>query len=138
MGRFDGKTAIVTGGALGIGGGVARRLAADGANVLIADITDDAAAANVTRIKDAGGNAISIHANMGSRDDIERMVQSAQSMAQVTLTTEADVTEMIRLREALVSQWRQARIRPLDLDLIIKAVAAALKENPRLNATLEI
>ncbi|MCH8061268.1 MAG: 2-oxo acid dehydrogenase subunit E2 [Chloroflexi bacterium] len=66
----------------------------------------------------------------------ERMVRSAQTMAQVTLTTEADVTEMVRLREALVSQWRQARIRPLDLDIILKAVAAALKENPRLNATL--
>jgi len=64
----------------------------------------------------------------------ERMVQSAQSMAQVTLTTEADVTEMVSLREALVSQWRQARIRPLDLVLIVKAAAAALKENPRLNA----
>ena len=66
----------------------------------------------------------------------ERMMQSVQSMAQVTLTTEADVTEAVRLREALVSQWRAHRVRPLDLDLIVKATAAALKEHPRLNATL--
>lgn len=33
------------------------------------------------------------------------MMQSVQSMAQVTLTTEADVTEIMRLREALVSEW---------------------------------
>ncbi len=66
----------------------------------------------------------------------DRMMQSVRSMAQVTLTTEADVTEIVRLKEALVSEWREHRVRPLDLDLIVKATAAALKENPRLNATL--
>jgi pyruvate dehydrogenase E2 component (dihydrolipoamide acetyltransferase) len=66
----------------------------------------------------------------------ERMMQSAQGMAQVTLTTEADVTEMVALREALVSRWRSERIRPLDLDIIIKAVAESLAEHPRLNAHL--
>lgn len=38
--RFAGKTAIVTGGAQGIGGGIARRLVAEGANVVVADIDD--------------------------------------------------------------------------------------------------
>jgi hypothetical protein len=53
-GRFEGQVAIVTGGALGIGGATARRLAAEGAKVLIADINDAAAAANVERIKAVG------------------------------------------------------------------------------------
>ena len=66
----------------------------------------------------------------------DRMMQSVQSMAQVTLTTEADVTNAMRLREELLSQWRTHRIRPLDLDLIVKATAAALKDHPRLNATM--
>ena len=66
----------------------------------------------------------------------DRMMESVHSMAHVTLTTEADVTEAVRLREDLVSQWREHRIRPLDLDLIVKATAAALREHPRLNATL--
>ena len=66
----------------------------------------------------------------------DKMIQSAQSTAQVTLTTEVDVTEAVRLREGLLSEWRAHRIRPLDLDLIVKATAAALKEHPRLNATL--
>ena len=57
MSRFEGKAALITGGALGIGGATARRLAAEGASVLIADINDDAAAANVQRIVDAGGTA---------------------------------------------------------------------------------
>ena len=41
-GRFAGQVAIVTGGALGIGGATARRLAVEGAQVLIADINDAA------------------------------------------------------------------------------------------------
>ena len=48
------RAAIVTGGALGIGGAIARRLAQDGAHVLIADIDADAAQANVARITAAG------------------------------------------------------------------------------------
>ena len=77
--RFAGKVAIVTGGALGIGGGTARRLAADGACILIADIADDAAQANVGRITAAGGNAIAVHADMAISDDIQRMVETAVS-----------------------------------------------------------
>jgi pyruvate dehydrogenase E2 component (dihydrolipoamide acetyltransferase) len=65
-----------------------------------------------------------------------RMLQSLQTMAQVTLTTEADVTELVKLREALLSEWRPHRIRPMDQDLILKATAAALEEHPRLNAAL--
>ena len=93
--------------------------------------------ADVERAIAGVGAAIEVVPLRGLRKTIaERMVQSVQSIAHVTLTTEADVTEMVRLREALVFQWRQARIRPLDLDLIVKATAAALKEHPRLNATL--
>jgi pyruvate dehydrogenase E2 component (dihydrolipoamide acetyltransferase) len=66
----------------------------------------------------------------------DRMTMSVSTMAQVTLTTEVDVTEMLKLRESLVSEWRPHRLRPLDLDLIITAVAGSLKEHPRLNAHL--
>ena len=66
----------------------------------------------------------------------DRMTMSVSTMAQVTLTTEADVTELLNLRESLVSEWRPHRIRPLDLDFIIAAVAGALKAHPRLNAHL--
>lgn len=66
----------------------------------------------------------------------DRMSMSVSTMAQVTLSTEADVTELLSLRESLVSEWRPHRIRPLDLDLIIAAVASALKAHPRLNSHL--
>lgn len=66
----------------------------------------------------------------------DRMKMSVSTMAQVTLTTEADVTDLLELRESLVSEWRPHRLRPLDLDLIIAAVAGALEAHPRLNAHL--
>ncbi|MFQ5340475.1 MAG: dihydrolipoamide acetyltransferase family protein [Anaerolineae bacterium] len=61
-----------------------------------------------------------------------RMTGSLQTMAQVTLCTEVDVTELVRLREHLR--------RDFDLtytDLIIQAAARALEKHPRLNASLE-
>ena len=66
----------------------------------------------------------------------DRMTMSVNTMAQVTLTTEADVTELLNLRESLVSEWRPHRMRPMDQDLIIAAVAGSLKAHPRLNAHL--
>lgn len=60
----------------------------------------------------------------------QRMHRSLQDMAQVTLVTEADVTELVVQREALKPQH------PISYtDLILKAAALGLKEHPRLNAT---
>jgi NAD(P)-dependent dehydrogenase (short-subunit alcohol dehydrogenase family) len=77
MGRFDGRVAIVTGGALGIGGATSRRLAAEGAKVLIADYDLPAAETNVRRIKDAGGQAAASKVDVSKPVDIERMVKEA-------------------------------------------------------------
>ena len=64
-----------------------------------------------------------------------RMLQSLQTMAQVTLTTEADVTDAMTLREGLARQWSENGLSPLHL--VIKATAQALKDHPRLNALQE-
>jgi NAD(P)-dependent dehydrogenase (short-subunit alcohol dehydrogenase family) len=77
MARFDNQVAIVTGGALGIGGGTARRLAADGAKVLIADLDFEAGEANAKRIREAGGTVEVLKTNVGVSDDIQRMVAVA-------------------------------------------------------------
>jgi pyruvate dehydrogenase E2 component (dihydrolipoamide acetyltransferase) len=61
-----------------------------------------------------------------------RMWQSLQTTAQVTLTTEVDVTDAMKLREGLARQWQEEGLSPLHL--VIKATARALKEHPRMNA----
>lgn len=77
MPNLSGQVAIVTGGAQGIGGATARRLAADGARVLIADIDGAQAEENVARIRVAGGTAEAIVADVGVSADIARMVTTA-------------------------------------------------------------
>ena len=63
----------------------------------------------------------------------EQMMHSLHSMAQLTLTSKADVTALVELREALRARWEE---RISYTDLIVKAVALALREHPLLNATL--
>ncbi len=74
---FTDRVAIVTGGAAGIGGATVRRLAADGARVLIADIDRAAAEQNAKRVRDAAGIAETVVADVGSASDIAAMVDRA-------------------------------------------------------------
>ncbi|MDE0181660.1 MAG: SDR family oxidoreductase [Caldilineaceae bacterium] len=71
------KIAIVTGGAMGIGGAIARRLAADGAKVLVADILPDAAAENVARIEEAGGTVSAHRVDVSQPEQIRPMIERA-------------------------------------------------------------
>lgn len=77
MTRLAGQVAIVTGGGTGIGGATARRLAEEGARVLIADINLQLANQNVDRIKSAGGTAEVVTADVGQHADIKAMVEKA-------------------------------------------------------------
>ena len=94
--RFSGQVAIITGGALGIGGATARRLASEGASVLLADINDEAAGANVDRIKSAGGQAEAI-------DDRDQDVHLAQLEldSEPGRTPDGDGAEVQKVR----AQW---------------------------------
>ena len=79
MGRFDGRGAIVTGGALGIGGGCARRIAADGGSVLVVDVNEEAGASNVKRIREAGGKAEFMAGDVAQKSVAAEMAEKAVS-----------------------------------------------------------
>jgi len=65
----------------------------------------------------------------------ERMAASAHTAAPVTLTTEADATELVRLRAQLQEDGRNPV--PSYVDVLAKLITAALAEHPMLNARLD-
>ena len=78
--RLDGQVAIVTGSSRGIGLAIARRLAGEGAAVVIDYVSRaDEAAAAVRAIEDAGGTAISSQADVSSAADVHRLVAEAMA-----------------------------------------------------------
>ena len=88
--------------------------------------------AQVVPIRGKGEDALRQRSRAMRQTIATRMVQSLQTMAQVTLTTEVDVTEAMTLRAGLSRQWPESGLSPLHL--VIKATARALKEHPRMNA----
>jgi NAD(P)-dependent dehydrogenase (short-subunit alcohol dehydrogenase family) len=77
MGRVDGKVALITGTASGIGKATARLFAREGARVVCADLNGPSAETTAAEIKQAGGDAVAVQANIASEADCEKMVQTA-------------------------------------------------------------
>ena len=66
----------------------------------------------------------------------ERMTLSVQTNASVTLHTEVDATGFVELRQMLNDKLQAREVSLTYTDLLVKVVANALQEHPRLNATL--
>jgi NAD(P)-dependent dehydrogenase (short-subunit alcohol dehydrogenase family) len=77
MPSFDGKVAIVTGAANGIGQATAAAFASRGASVLLADIDVERGEAVVTQITDDGGTASFVRADVSNAADVKAMVDAA-------------------------------------------------------------
>jgi NAD(P)-dependent dehydrogenase (short-subunit alcohol dehydrogenase family) len=75
--RFENKVAVVTGAARGIGETYARRLAAEGAAVVVADIDEDGAGKVAASIAEAGGTAIGVRVDVSDPESAASMASAA-------------------------------------------------------------
>lgn len=77
MREISGATALITGGAEGIGLGIARALAAEGANVVLADIDPVTLEAGVSDLKSVGARVVGVVCDVAVRGDLEAAAEAA-------------------------------------------------------------
>src|ERR1700688_3078312 len=127
--KLEGKTALVTGGSRGIGAAIAKRLAADGANVAITYAKGaDAAASVVKEIERAGRKAIAIQADAADADAVKAAVEK-------TVTTFGRLDILVNnAGTAVPKRFEETTLEELDrlMDINVRGVfvatQAALKQ----------
>src|SRR5579875_3326836 len=75
--RLSNKVAIITGSASGMGKAAAELFAREGASVVVTDISAEMGEATVRDIREAGGKAIFVRANVAVEDEVKQMVNTA-------------------------------------------------------------
>jgi meso-butanediol dehydrogenase / (S,S)-butanediol dehydrogenase / diacetyl reductase len=75
--RLEGRTVLVTGAAGGIGAAIARGTAAEGASVVVSDIDEEGARATAAWIRDKGGRAAHVRADVTDRGQVRAAVAAA-------------------------------------------------------------
>jgi NAD(P)-dependent dehydrogenase (short-subunit alcohol dehydrogenase family) len=74
VGRLDGKVALITGAASGMGKVAAMLFATEGAAVVVADVTDDVGEATAEAINGDGGSAAYVHADVSNASEVDAMI----------------------------------------------------------------
>jgi NAD(P)-dependent dehydrogenase (short-subunit alcohol dehydrogenase family) len=110
MGRLDGKVAIVTGAASGIGRASAILFAREGARVVVVDQNSTAAHATVTAISREGGDVQGFGADVGQEDQVRAVIDSTLTAfggIDVVFANAGILGGPAPLLEQTVEQWQQ-------------------------------
>ena len=125
--QLDGKVALVTGGARGIGAAVCKALAQSGASVLLTDLLEDLGNKTVAEINAAGGKAAFLRQDVTVEADWEKAVQHAVSEfgALDVLVNNAGIETAAMLTECEVDDFRKL------MDVNVTGVFLGLKHAAR-------
>lgn len=109
MKQLDGQVVLVTGGAQGIGFGIASVLRSEGANVVIADINHAAATDAASRLCAEGQHAIAVSADVTSQADAENMAAEAiRRWGRIDiLAANAGIYPQIALSDLALADWNR-------------------------------
>lgn len=133
MARLDGRTALVTGGAGGVGKATARRLACEGAAVAVADLRHEPGTTLAEEIEEAGGRAVFLDLDVTDPEGWTRAVQSvAERFGGLdVLVNNAGLGDDGPLEETDVDTYhRVVAVAQTSVFLGMKAAAELLKASP--------
>lgn len=121
MKRLDGKVAIVTGGADGIGQATCELFAGEGCAVVIADVNVEKGRAVAREIAERGGRVLFVETNVADEASIVRMVgETVKAFTKIDILVNNAAVFVLKGIDATVEEWRQI----LDVNVIGVALAA--------------
>lgn len=75
---LEGKVVLITGAGQGIGEATARRMAEEGAKVVVSDVNEETGSAVAESLRDGGSEAVFVRADVSSRDDVKALIEATK------------------------------------------------------------